>query len=175
MKHSQPLHCSGHRAGRGRVPEPPHGRLATRGEQGWAPHGHPQPQRAPEVCFVLGHGPQGGFVLGQGPQGGFVPRSPRPGSRRPLEAVVEAGGWQQSSTAAPGPRWGRAGGAATHRGGGGPGPGERGRGSPGVAPQAPGPAPSGHAAVPAPHLSTPGASTASAGDEIFNICSSVPV
>lgn len=170
MKHSQPLHCSGHRAGRGRVPEPPHGRLATRGEQGWAPHGHPQPQRGPEVCFVLGHGPQGGFVLGQGPQGGFVPRSPRPGSRRPLEAVVEAGGWQQSSTAAPGPRWGRAGGAATHRGGA-----ALGRGSPGVAPQAPGPAPSGHAAVPAPHLSTPGASTASAGDEIFNICSSVPV
>lgn len=81
---------------------------------------------------MLGHGPQGGFVLGQGPQRGFMPRSPRPGSRRPLEAVCEAGGWQQSSTAAPRPRWGRAGGAATHRGGGGPGLGEQGWGSPGV-------------------------------------------
>lgn len=46
---------------------------------------------------------------GRGPEAGFVAGPARPGARRPLEAVGEAGGWQQSSTA-PAARFSRAGG-----------------------------------------------------------------
>lgn len=89
---------------------------------------------------------------------------PAGGSRAPQQRHGRAGAGQEGL-----PHTG--GGAALGWGSWAGGP----RGSPGVAPQPPGPAPSGQAAVPAPCLSTPGASTASTGDEIFNICSSVSV
>lgn len=73
MKHSQPLHGSGHRAGRGRFLNP-HTAGWPGGHEGRAGGGSPRPPTAPagpRGVLRAGTRPPGGLCVGTGPPEGL--------------------------------------------------------------------------------------------------------